>query len=148
MLTRVYDAASALQSFCEKENWRFCFIGGIAVQRWGEPRQTVDADLTFLTGFGAEEKFVDGSDCIRATAFGCTAICAGATCPPPPKRERCGPGCGLRRTSIRGANHRALLLVEGYNSLPASNLFRGRLDRAQGVSQIVSGLGRHRANTH
>jgi len=59
MLTRVYDAASALQSFCEKENWRFCFIGGIAVQRWGEPRQTVDADLTLLTGFGAEEKFVD-----------------------------------------------------------------------------------------
>lgn len=59
MLTPVYDAAAALQSFCEKEGWRFCFIGGIAVQRWGEPRQTVDADLTLLTGFGAEEKFVD-----------------------------------------------------------------------------------------
>ena len=29
------------------------------MQRWGEPRQTVDADLTLLTGFGAEENFVD-----------------------------------------------------------------------------------------
>src|SRR5262249_24173852 len=31
----------------------------IAVQRWGEPRFTAEADLTLLTGFGGEERFID-----------------------------------------------------------------------------------------
>jgi hypothetical protein len=34
-------------------------IGGLAVQRWGDPRQTRDVDLTLLTGLGGEEAFVD-----------------------------------------------------------------------------------------
>ena len=55
----VYAAALELQAFCRGQGWRFCFIGGIAVQRWGEPRLTVDADLTLLTGFGGEERYVD-----------------------------------------------------------------------------------------
>jgi hypothetical protein len=55
----VYAAALELQAFCGGRDWRFCFIGGIAVQRWGEPRLTVDADLTLLTGFGGEERYVD-----------------------------------------------------------------------------------------
>jgi hypothetical protein len=54
----VFAAAVELQRFCEERQWRFCFIGGIAVQRWGEPRLTKDADLTLLTGFGSEELFV------------------------------------------------------------------------------------------
>jgi Nucleotidyltransferase of unknown function (DUF6036) len=29
------------------------------VQRWGEPRVTVDVDLTLLTGFGNEAHFID-----------------------------------------------------------------------------------------
>ncbi len=37
---------------------RFCFIGGLAVLRWGEPRETVDVDLTLITGFGHESEFV------------------------------------------------------------------------------------------
>ena len=28
------------------------------MQRWGEPRETIDVDLTLLTGFGGEEAFV------------------------------------------------------------------------------------------
>ena len=36
-------------------------IGGVAVQRWGEPRQTRDVDLTLFTGLGREEEFVDTS---------------------------------------------------------------------------------------
>lgn len=55
----LYRAALDLQAFCQARGWRFCFIGGVAVQRWGEPRQTDDADLTLLTGFGHEEAFVD-----------------------------------------------------------------------------------------
>lgn len=55
----IYGAALELQAFCREQAWRFCFIGGVAVQRWGEPRLTVDADLTLLTGFGNEEPYVD-----------------------------------------------------------------------------------------
>lgn len=29
------------------------------MQRWGEPRLTQDVDITLLTGFGAEETFID-----------------------------------------------------------------------------------------
>jgi hypothetical protein len=54
----VFTAALNLQKFCQFKKWKFCFIGGIAVQRWGEPRLTKDADLTLLTGFGEEQKFI------------------------------------------------------------------------------------------
>lgn len=36
-----------------------CLIGGLALQRWGEPRMTQDADLTVLAPFGTEEAVVD-----------------------------------------------------------------------------------------
>ena len=52
-------AALEIQDFCRAQHWRFCFIGGLAVQRWGEPRLTQDADLTLITGFGGEAAFVD-----------------------------------------------------------------------------------------
>jgi len=55
----ILRAAAELQFFCESRDWRFCFIGGLALQRWGEPRETVDIDLTLLTGFGGEEPFVE-----------------------------------------------------------------------------------------
>jgi len=31
------QAGKELQSFCDANGWRCCFIGGIAIQRWGEP---------------------------------------------------------------------------------------------------------------
>ena len=55
----IFAAALDLQAFCRREGWRFCLIGAVAVQRWGEPRLTNDVDLTLLTGFGHEERFVD-----------------------------------------------------------------------------------------
>jgi hypothetical protein len=55
----ILEAALQIQAFCRARGWRFCFIGGIVVPRWGEPRTTADADLTLLTGFGGEEAFVD-----------------------------------------------------------------------------------------
>ena len=57
-MIEVIRAAAELQSLCESLRWRFCFIGGLALQRWGEPRETIDVDLTLLTGFGNEEPFV------------------------------------------------------------------------------------------
>lgn len=59
-MVNVLQAAAELQTFCVSREWRFCFIGGLALLRWGEPRETVDVDLTLLTGFGQEEKFVTG----------------------------------------------------------------------------------------
>lgn len=58
-MNRVYTAAYALQQFCQQQGWGFCFIGGVAVQRWGQPRLTRDADLTLLVEFGTEEAFID-----------------------------------------------------------------------------------------
>ena len=55
----VLAAAVEVNRLCERHGWKFCFIGGIAVQRWGNPRFTVDVDLTLLTGYGSEERFVD-----------------------------------------------------------------------------------------
>ena len=52
-------AALEIQAFCRAQHWRFCFIGGLTVQRWGEPSLTQDADLTVITGFGGEAPFVD-----------------------------------------------------------------------------------------
>jgi predicted nucleotidyltransferase len=52
-------AAAALQHLLEQQGWEFCFIGGLAVQAWSEPRYTNDVDLTLLTGFGREEAFID-----------------------------------------------------------------------------------------
>lgn len=37
-------AAAGVQSILVQHGWRFCFIGGIAVQRWGNPRFTQDVD--------------------------------------------------------------------------------------------------------
>ncbi len=58
-MTELIRVASALQDFCESRQWHFCIIGGLALQRWGEPRETIDVDLTLLTGFGGEAPFID-----------------------------------------------------------------------------------------
>ncbi len=58
-LAGIFTAAAEVEAFCRGRGWRFCFIGGIAVQRWGSPRFTQDVDLTLFTGLGAEAEFVD-----------------------------------------------------------------------------------------
>jgi len=55
----LFAAAVDLQGFCTARGWRNTIIGGLAVQRWGEPRQTRDVDLTIVTGLGGEARFVD-----------------------------------------------------------------------------------------
>jgi len=52
-------AAVDVQRLCTRRGWKFCFIGGVAVQRWGNPRFTVDLDLTLLAGYGSEEHVVE-----------------------------------------------------------------------------------------
>lgn len=58
-MNRIFEAALEIQGACESRGFRFCIIGGVAVQRWGEPRFTRDVDLTVLSGFGREAEYVD-----------------------------------------------------------------------------------------
>ena len=58
-MNELSQLAAELGDFCDKRGWRSCVIGGFAVQHWGEPRMTMDVDLSLLTGFGEEEDFVD-----------------------------------------------------------------------------------------
>jgi hypothetical protein len=55
----LFREALAVQEFLAEGGWPFCFIGGVALQHWGEPRATRDLDLTVFTGFGAEAPVID-----------------------------------------------------------------------------------------
>jgi hypothetical protein len=50
----LFEAAAEIQAFFVERGWQNTVIGGLAVQRWGEPRQTRDVDLALLTGVGHE----------------------------------------------------------------------------------------------
>lgn len=58
-MQRLIKIAVDLLDFCNTQGWRACVIGGLAVQRWGEPRLTRDVDLSLLTGFGGEAAFIE-----------------------------------------------------------------------------------------
>jgi hypothetical protein len=53
------EAGLEVQNFIQSKKWHFCFIGGLAVIRWGEIRMTQDIDLCVLSGFKNEEIFID-----------------------------------------------------------------------------------------
>jgi Nucleotidyl transferase AbiEii toxin, Type IV TA system len=55
----LFAAAAEVQQFFAAQRWDSAVIGGVAVQRWGDPRQTRDVDLTLITGLGGEVRFVD-----------------------------------------------------------------------------------------
>ena len=56
----LFQAGLELQEFLQERKWPFCFIGGLAVIRWGEIRMTQDIDLSLFTGFGGEKNYIDG----------------------------------------------------------------------------------------
>lgn len=58
-MTPLLAAAHDIGDWLDTQAWQWCLIGGLAVQRWGEPRLTQDVDITVLTGFGNEEAVVD-----------------------------------------------------------------------------------------
>ncbi len=53
-----FRTAVWLQRRLRKEGISFCFIGGLAFQRWGEVRRTVDIDLTVLCDLGQETEML------------------------------------------------------------------------------------------
>ncbi len=50
-----FEAAWRLHTFLSARGVPYAIIGGIAVQRWGQPRLTRDVDVTILLPPGAEE---------------------------------------------------------------------------------------------
>ena len=50
-----FETAWQLHIFLTSRRIPYAIIGGIAVQRWGQPRLTRDVDLTILLPRGAEE---------------------------------------------------------------------------------------------
>ncbi len=69
----VLEAALEAQQTCTRSGFQFCVIGGVALQRWGEPRFTVDADLAVLVEPGEESR------AIRSLLAGLSARIAEAT---------------------------------------------------------------------
>ncbi len=55
----LFNAALEFQEFFERQRWGFCFIGGLAVLRWGELRMTQDVDLCLHCGFGMEKTYIE-----------------------------------------------------------------------------------------
>jgi hypothetical protein len=55
-MNRVFVAALELQSALKDIGRPFCFIGGLALQRWGETRYTQDADATVICAFEFDEE--------------------------------------------------------------------------------------------
>ncbi len=54
----LFQAATALEAKLRASGFQFCVIGGLALQRWGEPRFTKDIDLALLCRFGDESAAV------------------------------------------------------------------------------------------
>jgi len=54
-LNNVLQLAANFCQQLESVGVPYCVIGGVAYQRWGEPRQTLDVDATLFVGFGAED---------------------------------------------------------------------------------------------
>ena len=54
----LFKAGLEVQEFMQTRQWPFCFIGGLAVIRWGEVRMTQDIDLSILSGFGNEQLYI------------------------------------------------------------------------------------------
>lgn len=55
----LFEAGLEIQNFMLVRKWPFCFIGGLAVIRWGEVRMTQDIDVCILSGFSNEKIYVD-----------------------------------------------------------------------------------------
>lgn len=57
-MNSLLEAAADVCGILTKLQYQFCVIGGIALQRWGEPRTTIDIDVSIFAGFGAETETV------------------------------------------------------------------------------------------
>lgn len=59
ILPALIEAALEIQGVLTAAGVRSCVIGGLAVQRWGEPRATQDVDFSMLAPVGEERHSLD-----------------------------------------------------------------------------------------
>lgn len=71
----LFRAGLELQDALSKRQWAFCYIGGLAVIRWGELRMTQDIDICLLCGFGNEEQYKNASQHVHIANFRRASIC-------------------------------------------------------------------------
>ncbi|MBI2421483.1 MAG: nucleotidyl transferase AbiEii/AbiGii toxin family protein [Candidatus Hydrogenedentes bacterium] len=57
-MNALVEAALEVSEYMSDRQWKYCVIGGLAVQRWGRPRTTLDADFTLFTGWGEEAPYI------------------------------------------------------------------------------------------
>ena len=55
----ILDAAVEVDQRLQQTGLPYCLIGGIALQRWGQPRTTLAVDVTVMTEFGNEEPAIE-----------------------------------------------------------------------------------------
>jgi hypothetical protein len=55
----LFAAAAQVESACRGAKLAHCFIGGVAVIRWGAPRVTRDLDVAVLARFGGEAPIIE-----------------------------------------------------------------------------------------
>ena len=55
----LFQEAAEVQKVLHKNDVTFCFIGGVALQRWGEVRQTNDVELTIFSELGGKSAILD-----------------------------------------------------------------------------------------
>jgi hypothetical protein len=58
-MNKIFASAKRLQNMLDEAGLPNCFIGGVAVQRWGEMRLTEDADAAIATALGTEPRVLD-----------------------------------------------------------------------------------------
>ena len=58
-MNRLLATPLRIQDVCDAAGWRSCVIGGLAVQRLGQPRLTQGVDISLMTGFGTKQAFID-----------------------------------------------------------------------------------------
>ncbi len=68
-MTDLFREAHDLQRRLDEEGWPNFFVGGLAVQIWGQPRLTNDLDLTLFTDLVDEAEQVDQLLKIFVTRF-------------------------------------------------------------------------------
>ena len=57
-MTDIFDVANSAHAELERLKLPHVFIGGVALQAWGEPRLTRDVDISVWAPFGEEEPIV------------------------------------------------------------------------------------------
>ncbi len=58
-MNEIFEVAKNIARVLEEYGWSYCFIGGIAVLHWSEPRLTGDVDVCVFTGVENDNDLIE-----------------------------------------------------------------------------------------